>query len=91
MQSAQSVLGAANGTEQVPTVPFNIEENRQLSIRLDARGGDEPHAGSDHPRVHGLEIVDAEEETHPARELLADDRRLMLAIGARQKNAGAAA
>jgi hypothetical protein len=39
--------------------------------------------------VHHLEIINAKEEADPAGELLANDRRLMLAIGACQQNAGA--
>ena len=46
-------------------VSLDIQEYRHLSIRFNARGGDEPDARSDHPRVHRFEIINAEEETDP--------------------------
>lgn len=53
------VLGNNFAPKQVPTVALNIQENCQLSIRLNARGGDECYAGSDHPRVHHFEIINS--------------------------------
>jgi len=83
--------GAIGATKQVPTVAFNIKEYRHLSIRLNARRGNESYARGDHPRVRHFEIINAQEETDPARELIADGRFLALAIGAREQNARATA
>jgi hypothetical protein len=80
-------IGAVCAPKQVPTVSFDIQEYCHLSIRLNARGGDESDTRSDHPRVRRFKIINAEEETDPAGELLANDRRLMLAVGACEQNA----
>lgn len=82
--------GATCAPKQVPTVALDIQEYRHPSIRLNARGGNESDARSDHPGVHHFEIINAKEETDPAGKLFSNDRRLMLAIGAREQNAGAA-
>jgi hypothetical protein len=78
-----------NAAEQVPTVSFNIQEYGHLTIWLDARGGDESDPRSDHPRVRRFKIINTEEKTDPAGKLVANDRRLMLAVGACEQNAGA--
>jgi hypothetical protein len=83
-------LDATCAPEQVPTVALNIQEYRHLSIRLNARGGNESDARSDHPRVHHFEIINAKKETDPAGKLPTNDGGLMLAIGACEQNAGAA-
>jgi hypothetical protein len=41
--------------------------------------------------MHRFEIINAKEETDPPGKLHSDYRRLILAIGAREQNAGAAA
>jgi hypothetical protein len=74
--------------QQVPPVSLNIQKDGDLSIRLNARGGDEPDPGLYHPRVRLVEIIDSQEETDPAGKLLANDRRLVLAVGACEQNAG---
>jgi hypothetical protein len=81
--------GATCGPKEVPAVSLKIQEYGHLSIWLNTRGGDEADARSDHPRVHHFEIVDAKEEPDSAGKLLANDRRLMLAIGACEQDAGA--
>jgi hypothetical protein len=78
-----------NAAKQVPTVSLNIQEYCNLSIRLNARGGHESDARRHHARVRRFEIINTEEETNPAGELVANDRRLMLTVGAREQNAGA--
>jgi len=78
-----------NAAEQVPTVSLNIQEYCHLSIRLNARGGHESDARRHHARVRRFEIIDTEEEADPAGKLFANDRRLMLAVGACEQNAGA--
>jgi hypothetical protein len=48
-------------TKQVPAVALNIKEYRYLSIRLNARRGNEFDTRGDHPRVRRFEIIDAQE------------------------------
>jgi hypothetical protein len=74
-------------TKQIPAVPFNIQEYRDLSIGFDAWCGEKLDARPDHPRVHRIEVIDAKEETDPAGKLVSNDCRLTLAIGAREQNA----
>jgi hypothetical protein len=75
--------------KQVPTVSLNIQEYCHPSIRLNARGGDESDPRRGHPRVRRFEIINTEEEADPAGKLLANDRCLMIAVGACEQNAGA--
>jgi len=70
-------------------VSFNIEKYRDLSIWLEAGGGDESDTGGEHAGVGRLEIIDAKEQPDPAGELIPDDRRLELAVSAGEQNAGA--
>ena len=88
---ARALFGRSklNAAEQVPTVSFNVQEYGHLAIWLNARGGDESDPRPDHPRVRRFEIINTEEETDPAGELIANDRRLMLAVRACEQNAGA--
>jgi len=80
---------ATRWPEQVPAISLDIQEYGHLSIRLYAWSGDESDPRRDHSRVRRLKIIDTEEETDPAGELLANDRRLSLAVGAGEQNAGA--
>jgi hypothetical protein len=82
----QRSSGATYAPKQIPTVARNIQEYRYLSIRLNAWGGNEPDTRSDHPRVHHFEIINPKEQTDPAGKLLANDRSLPLAVGAREQN-----
>jgi hypothetical protein len=82
-------LARCGGPNQVPPVPLNVQKDRHLPVRLDARGGNKPYARSDHSRVHHFEIINPKEETDPSAKLFANDRRLTLAIGARKQNTGA--
>jgi hypothetical protein len=84
-------LCATCAPKQVPAVALEIKEYHNLSVRLNARGGDESHAGRDHPRVHHFEIINAKEEADPAGKLLSNERHLMLPIAACEQNAGAGA
>lgn len=81
------VIGAVCAPQQVPTVSFDIQEYCHVSIGLNARGGNESYPRSDHPLVRHFEVINAEEEPDPAGKLLANDGRLMLAIGACEQNA----
>jgi hypothetical protein len=74
--------------EKVPPISFDIEEYRDLSIRLHARSSDKLHSRRDHSLVRSLEIIDAQKEADSPGELLASDRPLMLAVGAREQKTG---
>jgi hypothetical protein len=78
-------------TKQVPTVALKIKEYRHLSIRLNARRGNESDPRGDHPCVRRFEIINSQEETDSAGELIANGRFLALAIGACEQNARATA
>ena len=63
--------------QQVPSIPLQIEEDDHLPVRLLARCAHERHPGGDHPLIRRVEVVDAQEETDPPGELLADRRFLV--------------
>jgi hypothetical protein len=71
--------------KKVPPISLNIEEYRDPSIRLNARSSNELHSRRHHSLVRSLEIIDAKKEADSASELLANDRPLMLAVGAREQ------
>ena len=85
--SVANVRQESSATKEVPAVALNIKEYRDTSIRLSARRSNESDAGGGHPRVRRLEIINAQEETDPPRELIANDRLLSLAVGACEQNA----
>ena len=58
------------GPEQIPAVAADVQEHRDLPVRLGARCRYEHHPGGPHPLKLGVEVVDAQEEPDPARELL---------------------
>ena len=84
------ISGSAGGSEQVPAVAFNIQEHRHLSIWLGPWRCNEAYARGEHARVRRVEVIHPEKETDPARELIPDDRLLMLPVGAREQNPRAA-
>jgi len=53
-----------------------------------ARWREEPHARRCHPCICGVELLDVEEETHPAGGLLADDGGLSFSVSPRERQAG---
>ncbi len=59
--------------------------NDDLPIRLLPRTGDELNALAAHPGVGGLEVVDAQEQPDPAREVSSDRSRLPLAVRLREQ------
>jgi hypothetical protein len=73
---------------QVPSVALTIQEYGDLTIRLNTGGRDKSDASRDHPRVHHLEVIDAKEEAHSARELLSNNGGLVFAVRASQQQAG---
>ena len=89
--TASSLSHASRGTEEIPPISLEVQEDRHLAIRLGPRRADESDARGDHSVTCCGEIINAQEETDPAGKLLANDRQLMLAIGACQQKAGAAA
>ncbi len=52
---------------QVATVPAEIEEDRDLPVRLAPWLRQEAQAGDRHALVSSVEVVDAEEGSRPAR------------------------
>ena len=75
------------GTDQVPFVASDVEEHCDAAVRLDARFGHEVNARSCYPRVCGIEVLHVEEETYPARRLVADHAGLNLAVSPREEQA----
>ena len=57
-------------------------------MHVSAGRGDECDSRGLHAAVCGLEVVHAQEEPYSARELVADDRALRVAIGAGEQDAG---
>ena len=75
-------------TEEVPAVAGDVDEDDDLAVGLDARGSGELDLCRQHARIRGVEVVDLQEEADPAAELVADERRLDLAVGLREEDAG---
>lgn len=64
----------SRAAEQIPPVARNVEEDRYRPVRLGPWWGHGTHPCGHHPLVGGGEVVDAEEEAHPARDLVATTR-----------------
>ena len=73
---------------QVPPVASDIEEHCEASVRFITWWCDEPHARGDQPCVRCVEVLDPQEEPDAAGRLIADDRALVFAISAGEKDAG---
>ena len=67
-------------TNKVPFVAGDVEKQGDVAVGSGARCREEPHAGRCHPRVRGVEVLDVEEETHPAGGLLPDDGGLVFSV-----------
>lgn len=76
------------GSDQVPPIARDIQEHRDLSIWFDARTSDELDPGRDYAVVVRSEVVDVEKKANAAGVLVADHRRLLFAVGARQQQSG---
>ena len=74
--------------EQIPSIPLEVAKYGDRAVRLDARRRHELHASGHQPAVRGVKIIDAEEEADAAGELVARDRRLAIAVGAREQDSG---
>jgi len=85
--ASNSKLGSGDTTEEVPAVSLKVEKNRYLTVRLHTWFRDERNTRSNHPSVGSLEVVDSQEEADSARELLANNLCLRVAICARKQNA----
>lgn len=75
------------GTEQVPSISFEVKEHRNLAVRLDPRRRYRADASGHHSLVERIELIKTKEEPHASSELLPNYICLMLAIGACQQNA----
>ena len=73
MLEAGNSLGAPGPPKQVPAVALEIKEYRYLSVRLNARNGEESHACGDQPGMRRFEIINAKEEADPPGKLLSND------------------
>ena len=88
LAAARSILRSElRPAKQVPVVARNVDEHRDAPIRLLPRLRHELDAGAAHSRVSGVEVVDAQEEADPTRELSSHDGLLLSAVGACQQNA----
>ena len=79
---------AGLGAEQIPPIAGDIEEHRNLAVGLGSRGGHELDAAIGHSLMSGGEIVNLQEESDPPGDLIADDRSLLLTVGAGQQQPG---
>lgn len=68
-------------TEQIPSVPGNVDEDGDLPVGLAPRFGHELDAHLFHTRVSGLEVLDPQEQPDASRELIPDRTGLLLAVG----------
>jgi hypothetical protein len=88
-EQASLVTARAEGTEKVPAVSGDVQEDCNLPVLLYARRGDELDAVLAHALIRGLEIIDAKEHADATGELLADGLRLPLAVRPREQNRSA--
>src|SRR5439155_25967707 len=62
-------------------------ENGYAPVMLDARRREELDAGSRHPFVDSVEVIDTHKEADPASNLVSNSRYLALSVRARDQNA----
>lgn len=87
-QRARNPQALRRGTDKVPFVAGDVKEHADLAVGFGARCAQELYARGCHPRVSGAEILDVEEETHPAGGLFPDDGDLILSVSPRQQQPG---
>jgi hypothetical protein len=75
------------GTEEVPPVPFQIQEHGEPSVWFVSRRRNDLDAVGHQTLVGCLEIIDAEEHADASGELPAGDALLLHTIGSREQNA----
>ena len=73
------------GAKEVPAISLYVQEDGDLPILLKPRGGEKLNIGFQHSAVSRIEVVDAEEQTHSSRKLLAHSCALILTIGLGEK------
>jgi len=71
-----------------PFVAGDIAEHSDVAVGFGTRCREELHARGCHPRVRGIEVLNVEEETHPAGGLLPDDGGLVFPVSPREQQAG---
>ena len=74
-------------TEQVPPIAFRVQEHGDCSIRLLPGRSDEAHACCVQPLIRCVKVINAQEQGHPPRELVACGFELLLPVSAGQENA----
>lgn len=74
--------------QQVPAVPGDVDEDSDQPGRLLAWLGDECDAGTAHPVVGGLEILDTEEQPDTASELVTNRTGLAFSVRLGQQQPG---
>jgi hypothetical protein len=75
-------------TEEIPTVPLEVKEYRDLPIGLETWCREELDTRRDHSLVGRLEIINSQEQSDPASEPFADDPGLTVAVSACEENTG---
>jgi hypothetical protein len=75
------------GAEEIPPVTGDVEEDRDPTVRFDARLPNERDSGLGHPLIRGVEVIDAEEESDSAGDLLPDRPGLAFPVRPSEKDA----
>jgi hypothetical protein len=84
-------LLGSDRSEEIPTIPFQIEKYGNLPVWLNTRCRQELNAGCHHPFVGRIEIINSQKASDPASKLLTDDAILICAVRACEQKAGRAA
>ena len=77
---ARPVLLCLEGSQEVPPVTGDVEEDRDTAVRFGARFTNERDPSSRHPSVRRVEVVDTEKESDPAGCLVADGCHLAFSV-----------
>jgi hypothetical protein len=75
--------------EQIPPVAADVQEDRDAAVRFGARRRYEHHPGRPHALKRSVEVVNAQEESDPPRELVPYRRGLGVAVCLSEEQAGA--
>lgn len=85
---ARELSAFRHGTDQIPFVASDVEENGDTAIGFRARRPDELNTRSCHTRISGFEILHVEKEAHPAGGLLPDGSGLIFSVSSREQQTG---